>query len=251
LSNDAARLAAERSFMDAWRLMAAHAPGGAIDDADDLLFTALPIPMSFFNSAFVKPPTDARTCIDRAIAFFGERALPFSLRCREDDRASDVASACKAAGLDAGGSSPLMVAAISDVETRVEGDIRAVDASTWDAHVETIATGFGMATDVVRTLLSPTLLDSGLYTGFIAYADGQPASTSALIVSDEIAGVYNVATPEPFRGRGLGAATTRAAIAEGERRGCVLTTLQASDMGYPIYERMGYRTVTRWSTYTG
>ena len=30
-----------------------------------------------------------------------------------------------------------------------------------------------------------------------------------------------------------------------------LTTLQASDMGYPIYERMGYRTIARWPHFTG
>jgi predicted acetyltransferase len=65
-----------------------------------------------------------------------------------------------------------------------------------------------------------------------------------------VAGIYNVATPAAFRNRGLGEATTRAAVAEGQRRGCVMSTLQASEMGYPIYERMGFRTATTWTSLT-
>jgi ribosomal protein S18 acetylase RimI-like enzyme len=67
-------------------------------------------------------------------------------------------------------------------------------------------------------------------------------------VSDTVAGVYNVATPEAFRRRGLGEATTRAAVAEGRNRGCVISTVQASDLGYRIYERMGFRTAVAWQS---
>jgi hypothetical protein len=37
----------------------------------------------------------------------------------------------------------------------------------------------------------------------------------------------------------------------GRRRGCALATLQASEMGYPVYERMGFRTAVRWLTFSG
>jgi GNAT superfamily N-acetyltransferase len=114
-----------------------------------------------------------------------------------------------------------------------------------------MAEGFGMPTDLVRQLLDVSLLATEGYAAVLAFVDGAPASTAALMVTDDIAGIYNVATPDRFRRRGLGEATTRAAVAEGARRGCTVTTLQASEMGYPTYERMGYRTVARWLTFTG
>ena len=92
----------------------------------------------------------------------------------------------------------------------------------------------------------PWLLETSEY----AYVDGEVASTAALIVSGDVAGIYNVATPERFRRRGLGEATTRAAASEGERRGCRIATLQASAIGYPIYERKGFRTAVRWRSLT-
>lgn len=107
------------------------------------------------------------------------------------------------------------------------------------AHIATIADGFGMPLDLVESVIPADLATSRDYAGFNAYLDGTVVSTSALVVTDGVAGVYNVATPEAYRGRGFGGATTRAAIAEGLRRRCTYTTLQTSEMGYPLYAEMG------------
>ena len=76
--------------------------------------------------------------------------------------------------------------------------------------------------------------------------DGRVVATSALLDSDGVAGIYVVATQESYRGRGIGAALTAAAVAEGSRRGLRLTTLQASSMGRPVYERLGLRAVAEY-----
>jgi predicted GNAT family acetyltransferase len=65
-------------------------------------------------------------------------------------------------------------------------------------------------------------------------------------VSGTTAGVYNVATPAPYRGRGYGAALTWAVLAEGAARGCTHGVLQASGAGYPVYRRMGFRDLGRY-----
>ena len=252
MNSDQARLlAAEHNYFEAWRLLAGHAPNGELHETADVLFASVPVPVAYFNSAFVKPPADERDCIDQARAYFSARNLPYTLRFREDDEPEKATAVCEASGLVSAGVSPLMVAPVADIETRTDADVRVVDGRNWTAYVTTMATGFGIPVDVLSHLFAESLTDSGSFVGFLAYEGGVPVSTSALIVSDDVAGVYNVATPEPFRRRGLGEATTRAAVAEGERRGCVLTTLQASDIGYPIYERMGYRTVARWPSFTG
>lgn len=239
--------AAEQNYFTAWRLLAGRAAGCLVEETDNVVFTFVPVPVAYFNSAFVKPPADAVSCIETVREFFAARETPFTLRFR-DSPESDAA--CRSAGFTPAGLSPLMNAAVDDIAPPSTIDVRRVDAQTWDDHVRAIAVGFGMPVELASRLFGPSLAESEEYAAFNAYIDGEVASTAALIVSDSVAGVYNVATPEAFRRRGLGEATTRAAVAEGARRGCVMSTLQASDMGYPIYERMGFRTAVTWRSLT-
>jgi predicted acetyltransferase len=67
--------------------------------------------------------------------------------------------------------------------------------------------------------------------------------------SHRIAGVHNVSTLPEFRGRGLGEAMTWHAALDGRAEGCIASALQASAMGFPIYERMGYRHVVSYETW--
>jgi len=75
---------------------------------------------------------------------------------------------------------------------------------------------------------------------FIGYADGQPASISMLFQTGPVAGVYWVGTVDIFRNRGFGKGITAAPLVAGKKRGCTLASLQASDMGKPVYEKMGF-----------
>ena len=80
----------------------------------------------------------------------------------------------------------------------------------------------------------------------IGRVDGQPVATALLAQTDETAGIYNVATLAEYRGRGFGEAATWAAVGEGARRGCTHSVLQSSDLGYPVYSRMGFVDVGRY-----
>jgi len=50
-----------------------------------------------------------------------------------------------------------------------------------------------------------------------------------------------VGTLEAQRGRGFGEVMTAHAARQGRARGCDHASLQASVMGRPVYERMGFR----------
>ena len=84
---------------------------------------------------------------------------------------------------------------------------------------------------------------------YLARLDGEPAAS---VVSQDHAGdcsIWLVATIPAARGRGLAAGLMRRALADGKARGCDVTTLQATALGRPIYERLGYRslgTVEMW-----
>lgn len=84
---------------------------------------------------------------------------------------------------------------------------------------------------------------------FVGYAGDRPVATSALYRIDRIAEIAGVATIPAYRRRGYGEAMTWAALAEGAARGCASAALRASEMGYPVYIRMGFVPVCRFRTY--
>jgi ribosomal protein S18 acetylase RimI-like enzyme len=74
----------------------------------------------------------------------------------------------------------------------------------------------------------------------------------ASVVSQDHRGdcsIWWVATVPEARGHGLAAALMRRALADGRARGCEVSTLQATKLGRPVYERLGYRgfgTIEMW-----
>ena len=86
---------------------------------------------------------------------------------------------------------------------------------------------------------------------FIAYVDSEPAAVSELFIGGGVAGVHMVATATAFRRRGLGMALTWQALAEGRKTGLKLGTLQATDEGRPVYERLGFVPCGRFVEYGG
>jgi len=117
--------------------------------------------------------------------------------------------------------------------------------------VETGDIAFGIPPGTLNPL-ADTVADgirSGTFRGgcYLGYHSGRPVATSMRYTSDRIAGVYFVTTLPEFRQRGIGEAMTWRAAVDGKREeGCVASFLQASDMGRPVYERMGYRIVVNY-----
>ncbi len=53
--------------------------------------------------------------------------------------------------------------------------------------------------------------------------------------------IWWVAADPAARGRGIVSGLMRHALADGRARGCEVTTLQATKLGRPVYERLGYQ----------
>jgi GNAT superfamily N-acetyltransferase len=80
---------------------------------------------------------------------------------------------------------------------------------------------------------------------FGGWADDRLVSTSGLFTGAGVAGIIAVATDPDWRGRGFGRALTAAAIEAGRRAGFDTASLMASDMGQPVYRRLGFEEVGR------
>ena len=79
---------------------------------------------------------------------------------------------------------------------------------------------------------------------FLGYLDGVPVAMATVLLAAGVAGLYGVETLPSTRRQGIGTAMTLAALRWAQERGYHYATLQASDMGRPIYEQMGF-TLTR------
>jgi GNAT superfamily N-acetyltransferase len=84
---------------------------------------------------------------------------------------------------------------------------------------------------------------------WIANLHGEPVATAALFEGAGVAGVYNVATVPEARGCGIGRAITATVLAEAVARGHRLAVLGSSDLGFPVYRRLGFREVSRLRSY--
>jgi ribosomal protein S18 acetylase RimI-like enzyme len=106
---------------------------------------------------------------------------------------------------------------------------------------------YGMPLDVTPLALGHLdVLRAPHIVTWLARQGGAPVAGAMVILSHGIAGIYWVGTVPEARGRGLAELVTRAAGNTGFDLGAPFVVLQASEMGDPVYRRMGYVEITRY-----
>jgi GNAT superfamily N-acetyltransferase len=78
------------------------------------------------------------------------------------------------------------------------------------------------------------------HTLLVGSVDGTPVARSMAVVRDSVVGVHNVYVPPSARQRGYGAAITAATVDAGRELGATAACLEATEMGEPVYRRMGF-----------
>lgn len=76
---------------------------------------------------------------------------------------------------------------------------------------------------------------------YTAYLNDRPVSSCLLYADSGVAGLYAIGTVSEARGQGIGTAITRYALQQAKEMGYEWAILQATDMGAPIYRRLGFR----------
>lgn len=243
--------AVDANYWESFALLA-RACGGAVLERDDVLAVCTGLPVPMLNQGFVKrPPADAEGSLLEMIDFFDDAGVPFILRVREGV-APEAERAMEAMGLLYSDSVPGMAMfPIADAPPLPNGlSIEAVrDEAVLTRYQRVMAEGFGMPLDFAQRLLQPAFLRVTGFESYVALVKGEAVATSSLYCGAGVAGVYNVATLPDQRRRGYGEAMTWHAVTRGRERGCSVAILQASAMGKPVYEGMGFRTVAPYRTF--
>lgn len=100
-----------------------------------------------------------------------------------------------------------------------------------------------------------TLYELGLYHPqaypFVAEVDGRVVGTSLGTVRGSVGWVGQIAVLPECRGTGLGTALTRHLMAHLTSLGCRTQLLIATDMGQPIYEKLGFAVEAHYRRFQG
>jgi len=106
---------------------------------------------------------------------------------------------------------------------------------------------YGLETDSFARALANT--PEGAVRAYVARLDGRAVGCLTVIDHDGNADVESVAVLPEARGRGISGKLLGYALADARERGLETSTLVATDLGLPVYERLGYRefgTVGMW-----
>ena len=247
---------ADLNHLEAYRELTRRA-GGAVVDEDGLTFWAGAHALPVLVNAVVRtdPHVPAADVLTRARAFFARRRRGFTVLLF-GTRDGDLRPVCESAEMPLMGDSPGMVLErrIADAPVPAGVTLRVVETAADAAEFarvsgEAYAT-YGMPPDCAHVVLGRLdVMHAPHIVSVLAIVDGSAVAAAMVILTHGIGGIYWVGTTPAARGKGLAELCTRVVGNAAFGMGASLVVLQASQMGEPIYRRMGYREITRYPYY--
>ena len=212
------------------------------------------LPALFYNGVYRSnlAPGEVAGVAHETIALARAHRVPVGWRVTPTTPPHTVA-ALEQVGWHIDHQTPVMAKALDTVAPPTLRPGTTVEEVTLDALADwsrIVAMAFGCPEDYVE-LPAGYDRDFGLpgatpLRRFLLRIDGEPLAASALLAGAAgtgLSGIYCVGTDARARGQGLGTVVTDAAVQAARAAGDHVVVLQATEMGRPIYERLGFETV--------
>jgi GNAT superfamily N-acetyltransferase len=219
-----------------------------------------PIPIGFIFNAVVSthpPEVDETNLIRETVEFFRARQQKeFDWWLTPGLETSDWGKQLEAYGLKFQNGSPGMAINLNDLpetvllpdNTKISRVENADEMRTW---AKTFTIGYELPPDWEAPLLDMMLASlHGEMTSYITRVNDQPVAVSSVFRDAGVAGIYNVATLPEWRGKGLGAAVTLQPLLDARAQGYRAGILQSSELGYKVYQRLGFKDLCRMNHYS-
>jgi|tagenome__1003787_1003787.scaffolds.fasta_scaffold20963699_3 hypothetical protein len=207
-------------------------------------------PLPFWNRAVLEQPITAADQIVPALrAFYADRSPhPFLF-----DSAWPTPD-LREHGFTLMGHPPLMVRAAHAPLPQPPPELRIVpvkDAAGARDLEQTLIDGYPapqLQPFTHITMFTPATFDAPGWHHFVGYVDDRPVAAGSCSVGERLLRVENIATLGDVRGRGYGLAITAATIGVDPAKPAALV---ASDLGRPIYEKLGFAAMLRVTYWLG
>jgi GNAT superfamily N-acetyltransferase len=222
-----------------WRLMAAGS-GGEVWEEEGVLAAIIPQApdRSVFNSVFYEDGERLVASLDRIAAAYDEAGVrAWTVWVPEADR--KTAAALKEAGHVFDAEPRAMAMEFSELrppDTDAAVKIRQALDMAEVARLNEVA--YGWPPGEFSAVAEAEIPGTYAYFGSL---DGETVGTVVVWDHDDDAEIAWVATLPEARGRGVSKAVMARALADARERGRLTSTLVATKLGRPVYERVGYR----------
>ncbi len=241
-------------FHEAWIIQIDSAKEGRYCSKNGLLATYWQQPLSPFNRIYLQEPPSTDTwvqAIEAAKAPYEARNLCWEL-CLHTIESTTLSNALTQLGLTKHYSQPGMILE-RDVHVpnpSEEMHVFEVSNTAQLAHFNRItAQAYNLSPYMVDLLITEAFMqrkESTLLTGWV---DRTLVCIASLIETESCTGIYWVATHSDHLRNGYAEQMTRHAIHIARQRGASTVTLQASESGLPLYEKMGFKTVLNYDIF--
>jgi len=211
------------------------------------------VPYPWFNGVLSSRPArlEDEPYIDQAVTYFKTHGQPAMTWWLEPPlKPGDWEATLAPHGFILSSETPGMAADLTKLNEPLRTppglDIRQVDdPQNLRAWSEIFVSGYGLPAG-----WSPLMFDfmAGLgltlpVRNYLGFLEGHPVAASTLFCGAGVAGVYCVATLPEARGQGIGAAMTLKPLKEARDLGYRAGVLQSSEMGYGVYQQLGFEHV--------
>jgi GNAT superfamily N-acetyltransferase len=245
---------AANALLESWRLLATAMPEGWSRESEGAVGTVTGVRGPAFNGVWVQRIDAEPALIADLLDAVGAAGFGFCLQFRPNADAR-IAGLAAARGMIADDDVPLMVfeGPSGPDEPAVDPGllIRQLEPEEGHLAARTASEAFEAPIEPFLAMATPRVLRFPGVRCYLGAVDGEPVTTGVGVTFGDSVGVFNVATPPRHRRHGYGAAVTRRAVADGLAAGAKWAWLQSTPDGYPVYERLGFRTVESWHCWVG
>ncbi len=251
----------EENLRGALGTFARAKPGGEVRVFPGITVCCADVKFSMFNSSILTTPvreaSEFEGRIKAAATYYGARGLPWSCWLCQDwvERGTRaiVSEIFSSNGLHLVVELPGMEAPRLAPPSRSLPELvyrRVGDAPTRTDFHHIMAATFGIPASISREVYESPATWQGGMAGWVGYLEREAVATAATLTAAGVVGVYAVGTLPHHRRKGYAEAVMRHALAQARfASGIERTVLQSSEQGFRLYEKMGYRTVTRYAVF--
>jgi ribosomal protein S18 acetylase RimI-like enzyme len=239
------------ALLETWQHLLAGISDGWTRTGPGALAAVSGVALPTLNGVWVDSVDIDTEMVDNLLDRVAATGLPHCLQVRPagDDQVTDL-TAARGMARDEHAIPLMTLEEFGQLDAAQAADgmvIRELEPVEAHLHARLAAVGFEAPVDAFLQLMTPSVLAVPGVRCYLGEVGDEPVTTGLGVTLGSYVGIFNIATPPAQRRRGYGAAVTARAVSDGLAAGATWAWLQSSEPGYPVYQRLGFRTVEAWS----